>query len=365
MSGIDTGRAEDRGVSDIPSTQKVWHVVKKGTPEKVLKQVLDAPVPSKFPKGEVLVKVQAAALNPVGFKVMQIAPTFVAKRPYVPESDFAGVVVDANGTSFKNGESVYGWIPVPTGLKTRLGALAQYTRAPADNLVPKPPQLSAVDVSGIALACMTAYQALFDIAHLEPEQSLLVNGGSSAVGAFAVQLAKAKGCKVTATASGKNEEFVRGLGTDEFVDYTKEPLEKQLTEKPPSPKFHVIFDAVGLLDPSLYTHSPAYLAPDGIFVSTGPQPKGINAKEMKTTAKMLWEIFLRPGWLGGTKRKWRLVQVKHKKEDLEAIAQMISEGKVKPLVDSVYSFDDTLKAYEKLKSGRAKGKVVIKIDDTV
>jgi len=294
---------------------------------------------------------------------MQIAPGFVARKPYVPEHDFSGVIVDANGSSFSNGDIVYGWIPVQTALKTRLGALAQYTRVPATNLVAKPPQLSAVDVSGIALACMTAYQGLFDEAHLEPEQSVLVNGGSSAVGAFAIQLAKARGCRVTATASAKNEEFVRRLGADEFLDYTKAPLEKQLSENPPSPKFHAIFDAVGLLDPSLYTQSPAYLVPDGVYISTGPQPKTINAKEMKMTAKALWQIFLRPRWLGGTKRKWRLVQVKHKKTDLEAIARMVSEGKVKPLVDSVYSFDDALKAYEKLMTGRAKGKVVIKVDD--
>ncbi|EPQ58438.1 NAD P-binding protein [Gloeophyllum trabeum ATCC 11539] len=365
MSGIDTGRPQDRGVSEIPSKQRAWHVVKRGKPSEALVLASDVPVPSKLAEGEVLVKVRAAALNPVGFKIMQLAPGFIARKPYVPEHDLAGVVVESNDPAFSNGDNVYGIIHVQLNLKTRLGALSQYTRVPACNLVLKPENLSAVDVAGIPLAALTAYQALFDIAHLESEQCLLVNGGSSAVGAFAIQMAKAKGCKVTATASAKNEEFVRGLGADEFLDYTKAPLESQLSENPPSPKFHVIFDAVGLLEPSLYTKSPAYTTADGIYVSTGPQPKALNAREMKTTAKMMWEVFLRPRWLGGTKRKWRVVSMNPKKQDLDAIAQMVSEGKVRPLIDSVFSFQDALKAYEKLKTGRAKGKVVVEVDDSV
>lgn len=102
-----------------------------------------------------------------------------------------------------------------TVIKTRTGALAQYARVPADHLVPIPPGLSPVQAAGVTLAGMTAYQALFDVAGLQPEQSVFVNGGSTAVGAFAIQLAKAVGCKVAASASAKNEAYVRGLGADE------------------------------------------------------------------------------------------------------------------------------------------------------
>lgn len=96
----------------IPETQKAWRVTCRGAPSKVLR--LDSvPVP-KPTKGEVLVKVHAAALNPVGSKLMKLVPGFIAKRPYVPESDLAGVVVDANGTALKVGEQVFGWKPVGT-----------------------------------------------------------------------------------------------------------------------------------------------------------------------------------------------------------------------------------------------------------
>lgn len=98
---------------------------------------------------------------------------------------------------------------------TGMGTLCQYTRLPAENLVLRPPNISVVEAAGITLAGQTAYQALFDLGKLEPSQSVFINGGSTAVGAFAIQIAKAHGCKVVASASGKNEEFVRSLGADE------------------------------------------------------------------------------------------------------------------------------------------------------
>ncbi|KZT69073.1 NAD(P)-binding protein [Daedalea quercina L-15889] len=346
----------------IPEIQQAWRVVGRGDPSKVLRFDRDVPVPKKPVKGEVLIKVHAVALNPVGYKIMRVAPSFVIKRPYISESDLAGTVVDANGTSFKEGDRVYGWIPVPTIIKTRMGALAQYTRVPANNLVPIPENTSPVQAAGITLASMTAYQALFDVGGLQPEQSVFINGGSSAVGAFAIQLAKAAGCTVTASASGKNEEYVRSLGADKFVDYTKAPLHETLANQPPTPKYHVFLEAVGLIDTSLYTNSEAYLAPGGTFVSLGPQPKGFD---IAAIVKVAWKVFLQPRFLGGTNRSWKLVQVRHKREDLEQIARYVAEGKVKPIVDSVYSFEDTLKAYDRLLTSRATGKVVIKVDPDV
>ena len=108
-------------------------------------------------------------------------------------------------------------------MKTRAGVLAQYARVPAENVVPIPPELTPVQASGISLAGITAYQALFDTAGLQPEQSVFVNGGSTAVGAFAIQFAKAIGCKVAASASAKNEAFVRGLGADEVRSLPSSP----------------------------------------------------------------------------------------------------------------------------------------------
>ncbi|KAI0933956.1 hypothetical protein AcW1_005634 [Taiwanofungus camphoratus] len=333
----------------IPQSQKVWHVVDKGEPSQVLRLVDDAPVP-KLTKDDVLVKVQAAALNPVGYKLINTVPNFILKKPYVPESDLAGVVVDGNGTMFKKDDQVFGWLPVPLVLKHRHGVLAEYTRVPASHLIHRPPNVTPVQAAGITLVGMTAYQALFHVAKLEPEQHLFVNGGSTAVGAFAIQLAKAIGCKVTASASGKNEEYVCSLGADEFIDYTKGLLYEALVASAPTPKYHVILEAVGILDPALFVHSESYLAPGGTFVSVGPQPKGFDVMGL---CRFLWMVMLRPTWLGGTKRRWKMVVADHNPEDLQQLTRFVAEGKVKPQVDSVFTFDNTLKAYDKLMTGRA------------
>ncbi|OBZ65238.1 Zinc-type alcohol dehydrogenase-like protein C16A3.02c [Grifola frondosa] len=328
--------------TQIPKTQKAWHVVRKGVPAHALHLDENTPVPSKLAKGEILIKVQAAALNPVGYKFMKLVPNFIAHRPYTAEHDFAGVVVDANGTDFKNGDEVYGIIPANMTFKTGQGCLSQYTRLPAANVVRRPDNITPTQAAGLSL-------------------SIFVNGGSTSVGAFAIQFAKAIGCKVAASASAKNEEFVRSLGADEFFDYTKGPLHEALIASAPSPKYHVFLEAVGLLDPVLYTQSEAYLAPNGIFISVGPQPKGFDVTGI---SKLLWNVFLQPRWLGGTKRTWKMVSIKPDQEDQKHIAQYVAEGKVKPVVDSVFSFEDTLKAYDRLMTGRATGKVVVKVDPT-
>ncbi|KAH9934871.1 uncharacterized protein B0H18DRAFT_490659 [Fomitopsis serialis] len=293
---------------------------------------------------------------------MGMLPGFLAKKPYIPEYDLAGIIVDANGTSLKEGDQVYGWIPATVPVKPASGTLAQYASVAADDLVPLPANITPVQASGITVVALTAYQVLFDVGGLQPKQSVFINGGSTAVGSFAIQIAKATGCKVTASASAKNEEYVRSLGADEFVDYTKAPLHKTLAANPPTPKFDVIFEAAGLMDTSLYTHSEVYLAPGGKFISVGPQPKGFDVVGI---LKIAWKIFLQPRFLGGTKRSWKVHQVHPKRADLEQIAKYVAEGKVKPLVDSVYAFEDALKAYERLLTGRATGKVVIKVDPGV
>ncbi|KAG6874090.1 hypothetical protein C0995_006947 [Termitomyces sp. Mi166 len=353
-------------MTDLPKTQRAWIVERTGSPAKALSLRSDWPVPSQLKPGEVLVKVQAAALNPVGYKLMKFLPTFAhSGRPLPAEHDLAGEIVDGNGTQFSAGDQVFGFIPAELSQVIRQGALTHYVRMPADNLVIRPAHISPVQAAGVTLVAETAYEGLIDIAKLEAGQNVLINGGSSSVGAYAIQIAKAKGARVVATASGKNEAFVRELGADEFIDYTKAPLHKYLTANPPTPKFHIILDAVGLADISLYAHSPAYLAPSGIFLSTGPMPKNFSPTELWKIATTVFSAYLRPAWLGGVKRRYKMYLLVHKKERLDAIRQMLADGLITPPVDSVYDFDDALKAYDKLMSLRATGKIVIKVDPIV
>ena len=209
--------------------------------------------------------------------------------------------------------------------KTRQGALAQYVRLPASCLVNLPPNVGPVQAAGFACAAMTAYQALLGVGGLRPGQRVLVNGASAAVGACAVQIAKAEGCWVAGSASGGNRGFVEGMGVDEvrmvwswagvaglvltcflvqFFDDTEAPIHKVLATSGSELPYDVVFDAVGLLDTSLYTHSAAYLKPGGTFVSTGPQPHGFDILGI---IRFLWDVFLHPGFLGGTRRTWRYV----------------------------------------------------------
>lgn len=146
---------------------------------------------------------------------MMIGPSFLVPRPYIPECDFSGDVLDENETGFVPGDSVYGCVPSDIRLSTRQGALSQYIRVPSSCLVKRPSNITSVEAAGITLAALTSYQALHHIANVEPGQTVFINGGSSATGAFAIQIAKAKGARVVATASGKNEQVIRNLGADE------------------------------------------------------------------------------------------------------------------------------------------------------
>ncbi|KAF9009429.1 hypothetical protein BDQ17DRAFT_1348085 [Cyathus striatus] len=313
-------------VPAIPDLQQAWVVTRPGVPSKVLKFKSDWPVPKKLGNKQVLVRIQAAALNPVGFKIMKWAPRHIFQRiPRVPEHDFAGEIIDSNGTDFSVGEQVYGFLPAQIPAMDQ-GALGQYVKINADYLLKRPSNLTSVEASGLSLAGLTAYQTLTEFIQLEEGQIILINGGSTAVGSFAIQLAKAMGAKVIATASAKNEEYVRKLGADEFIDYTKVDLPKYLAENPPTPKFHAIFEAVGLIDPGLYTWSNAYLAPKGIFASVGPQPtRGWLADSwglIKTLGAML-----SPNFISGIKGKYKIVLVTCTKERMDAFGIYVADGK--------------------------------------
>ena len=145
---------------------------------------------------------------------MRLVPNSFFKR--IAEHDFAGEVVDPNGDPrFKVGDQVFGTVPLPESLKTGQGALAQYVYAPAKSTTLRPDHISPNEASGIPIVAMTAYAALYQVGKLEAGQRVFINGGTTSVGMYAVQFAKALGCKVYASASGKNEEFLRNLGVDE------------------------------------------------------------------------------------------------------------------------------------------------------
>jgi NADPH:quinone reductase-like Zn-dependent oxidoreductase len=148
-----------------------------------------------------------------GYKLMRLLPNSLFGR--IAESDFAGEIVNPNGCErFKIGDQVFGAISSRVSLRTRQGALAQYVFGPAETIVHRPESIPVNEASGIPVVAVTAHQALFDIGKLQPGQKVFINGGSTSVGIYAIQFAKAIGCEVHASASGKNEDFLKNLGVD-------------------------------------------------------------------------------------------------------------------------------------------------------
>ena len=145
---------------------------------------------------------------------MRLVPNSFFMR--IPEYDFAGEVVDANkNPGFEVGDQVFGMIPVGGTFKNGQGALAHYAYVPVIITTHRPKEISPNDASGIPVVAMTAYAAVYQIGRLEAGQRIFINGGTTSVGIYAIQFAKGLGCKVYASASGKNEQFLKSLGVDE------------------------------------------------------------------------------------------------------------------------------------------------------
>jgi len=336
-----------------PSTQKAWIVKRRGHPRDAL-ALETIPIPALEP-GFVLVKVEAAALNPAGHKMMELIPNFLVQRPHVAEFDFTGTIADRNGTHFNNGDKVFGMI---WSEKKRQGSLAEYAMVKVEAVALRPDNLSLEQAAGLALVGQTVWQALFDVAKVETGQSVFVNGGSSSVGLVAIQLLKAKNCIVGTSCSLKNFDLVKRLGADRVFDYKAKPLEEQLSDNPPSPKYHVFLDAVGGNN-VLYTHSEAFLAPKGVYIYLGGGLRSVSDIFQEIVGA--FKGFILPTWLGGTNRAYKFVSVKSSQGSLQHLCEYVNQGKLTPPVDSVFAFKDALEAYDRILSGRATGKVVVTI----
>lgn len=252
---------------------------------------------------------------------MQILPNAMAGRPRTTESDFTGVIIANQGfTGFEVGDTVCGWIPpgilillllitisqqlsVEMSQKTGQGALSQFVRIRSDHIIKRPENINIIQGAGVCMAGLCAWQLLFNHAKITAGQSILINGGSGSIGTFAIQIAKANGCIVTATTSTGNMDFVKGLGADNVLDYTKcESIPIFLEENPPDPPFDAIIDCVANNN-EFYTKCQAYLKEDGVLASVAP----VEDKLLGTaaaSATLLGHV-LRPKWLGGIGRRFR------------------------------------------------------------
>ncbi|GAA5928890.1 NAD(P)-dependent alcohol dehydrogenase [Sporobolomyces koalae] len=352
---------------------QAWVFRSKGKPAQVL--ALEQDYPRPVASGDlILVKVHAVSLNPVGWKTMGVAPLcWVQKTPCVPESDVSGTIVNGNleGTDLKVGDAVFGIKAAELVLRSGQGVLAEYALVPKTALRRKPESLSFEQAAAVPLASLTVLSALLDGGKVRKDASgamkVFINGGSGGVGLFAIQIALAYGCQVSTTCSSSSRSLVESVSSQvQLFDYTASPLHDQLRAHVSEDKkpFDVVFDTVGV--PDLYHHSPAYLAKTGVYLDiAGPHLDGSFGSLVRSGTYLLSNL-LRPSWLGGTPRKYKFVSMKVTGEHLDEIARLVTHtcnsiGSIKPILDGTFGFEDAKQAYERSMSGRAKGKVVIRV----
>jgi len=299
-------------------------------------QVRELPSPAPGPK-EVLVSVGAAALNPKDSLVRKgkFRAVTGSRFPRLLGYDLAGRVkaVGAQVTRFQPGDAVFGMLNGWAG-----GAIAEEVVAHENELAKKPAALSFDDAAGIPLAALTALQALRDDGKLKPGQRVLINGASGGVGVFALQLARALGGHVVSTSSAKNLELCRSLGAHETWDYAAKDAFAA------GGGFDLIFDVFG--NRSFFDARKALNA-RGTFVTTVPAPQAVVLHALT--------MFL--------PKRTRLVVVNSNAADLEQLARFVDEGKLKPVVDRVVSLEQTGAGQAHVETKRARGKVIIHVQD--
>lgn len=309
-----------------------------------------APLPKPSPTQH-LMRVIAAALNPVDHKPVESLPLvkrLAAPGAATPGLDFAGVVVKpAEGSTVQTGDVVFG-IAGP-GTPFAGGALSEYAVSGEGNCVVVPAGLDAVDAAAVGVAGLTAYQSI--LPHVQAGEKVFINGGSGGTGCFGIQIAKARGCYVATSCSGRNVELCRSLGADEVVDYTKGKVWMQLKKN--GVLFDHVVDNVGN-DAELYFKCHEYTKPTALYVMVGGSPSlgmFFGALDKK----------LRPALLGGGRRKYTGFFPHPAASDLTQIGAWMKEGKVKAVIDERFRFEEAPKAFERLKTGRARGKVVVDV----
>lgn len=286
-------------------------------------QIMEIPTP--VPRdNEVLIKVRAASVNPLDWRLKR-------RRPGV---DAAGevVAVGKRVAEMKPGDTVFG---------TCRGAFAEYVCTSEAALVLKPENLTFEQAACIPIAGLTALQALRGKGGIQPGQNVLINGAAGGVGTFAVQIAKSLGAEVTGVCSTRNVEMVRSLGADLVIDYTQE----EFTDS--QRRYDLILDNVGNRPLSALRR---VMTPRGRCVMVGA-PKDVRAVIKRVFKALAWSPFLR--------QKFTLFIARLKQDDLAALCELMKTGKVSPIIDKRYQLSGTADAIAYVEQGHARAKVVI------
>ena len=308
-------------------TMRVIQVYSYGGPEQLKLEQKPRPEPQA---GEVLLRVHAAGVNPVDWKIRQglLKDFMPVTFPYTPGIEVAGVVEDVGPgvTASEIGQAVFG--------QSARGAYAEYITAPVEALALKPETLSFAEAATVPVGATTAWRALFEHGGLQAGQRVLIQGAAGGVGLFAVQFAKWKGAQVIGTASTANLDFVRGLGADTVVDYTTTPVESVIQD------VDLVLDGIGA---ETLISSLAVIKRGGTLISIAGPPSQETAKARGVHATM--------------------IRSQPSRELLQIVTRLIDEGRLKVTAGKTFPLSEVQQAHEYSRSGHGRGRIVLQIAD--
>lgn len=324
-----------------------------GGPEVAALREVARPGPAR---GEVLVRVHAAGLNPVDFKTREggLKAILRLRLPAVMGNELAGIVEECGEgvAQFAPGDRVFARMP-----KGAMGAFADYAVVPQDLLARVPDGLDLATAAGVPLAGLTALQALRDELHLTPGSRVFISGGAGGVGTFAIQIAKWLGAEVATTASPRGRALVERLGADQVIDYTTERFQDRLRD---------MDGAFDLMGGETLKETFGVVRRGGSVVSISGLPEPQTARKDLGLGPLMGAAF----WLVSRRLRadarrhgvsYRFLFMHPSGSELAELAALITEGKLEPVIDRVFPFAEIGEAMAYLESGRAKGKVVVRM----
>ena len=311
---------------------------KYGSPDVL--QLKEVPKPA-LTDDEILIKIHAVSINGSDREGLIGKPFYARMRGLLKPgqrilgSDIAGVVeeVGINNTEFQAGDEVFGEIP---GYH---GGFAEYVCLSGKTMIQKPAGLTFVEAAAIPQGGVIALNGIHEKGQVQPGQKVLINGAGGSAGAFAVQLAKLHGADVTGVDNTGKLDFLRSLGADHVIDYTREDFTRNRNQ------YDLVLDLIA--HRSVFACARA-IKPGGTYFFTGG------------SVATLFQILLLGSWIKrSTEKSVRVLMVSQNRRDLVAIMKLVESGKIRPVIDRTYSFDQTPEAMQYVSDGRAKGKVVI------
>jgi len=325
-----SGALDIAGAQTSKSTMKAIVVNEYGGPEILKYQDVPRPEPKD---DEILVRVIAAGVNPVDAYVRQgmLAKRGLDNRPAIIGYDIAGVVEKTGGNAkkFKTGDAVYSYLSIMRG-----GGYAEFAIAKESETALKPRNINFVEAAAVPLAATTAWQALVDTAKIEKGQTVLIHGGSGGVGSFAIQIAKARGAKVIATASTAHQDLLKQLGVDQAIDYTTKKFEDAVKD------VDVVLNCVRA---DALGRSYGVVKKGGIIVSITDEPDQAECAQHGIRGTRL-----------GANPDAKV---------LEELTKLIEVRKMKPIVSQTLPLSEANKAHQQIETHHTLGKIVLKAAD--